>query len=67
MARLTAAQRNKIPASKFAGPKDRRFPIQDAAHIRAARSYERFATPAERRKIDAAARSHGIGQKGKKR
>ena len=31
MAKLTAAKRNKIPASKFAGP-DRSYPVQDRSH-----------------------------------
>lgn len=64
MARLTAAQRKKIPASKTAsGKKGGPFPLEDKAHIRAARSFERYATPAERKKIDAAAKRAGIGKK----
>ncbi len=35
MARLTAAQRNKLPNSAFAGP-NRTFPINDKAHAIAA-------------------------------
>lgn len=66
MAKLTAAQRKKMPASEFAGGKKKgstgRFPLNDKAHIRAARSYERFATPAEKRKIDAAANRAGVGK-----
>jgi len=56
MARLTAKTRAKVPASKFANPEKRRFPIQDKAHIRAAESYERYASPAEKSKINAAAK-----------
>lgn len=64
MARLTAAQRKKIPASKTAsGKKGGAFPLEDKAHIRAARSFERYASPAEKKKIDAAARKAGIGSK----
>lgn len=37
MARLTAAQRDALPASAFAGP-DRSFPINDENHARAALS-----------------------------
>lgn len=33
MSALTAARRNKLPASTFAGP-DRSYPIPDAAHGR---------------------------------
>ena len=64
MARLTAAQRKKIPASKTAsGKKGGAFPIEDKAHIRAAKRFERFASPAEKKKIDAAAKRAGIGTK----
>lgn len=63
MARLTAAQRKRIPASKTAsGKKGGAFPLEDKAHIRAARSFERYATPAEKKKIDAAAKRAGIGK-----
>lgn len=31
MAKLTSAQRNKIPTKEFAGP-DRSYPIEDRAH-----------------------------------
>lgn len=64
MARLTAAQRKKLPASTFAGP-NRSFPLNDANHVRAAKSLERFASPATKKKIDAKAKSMGIGKKGK--
>jgi len=37
MARLTAAARNALPASAFAGP-NRTFPVNDASHARAAKS-----------------------------
>ena len=60
MARLTQAQRNRIPKSKFAG-KDERFPIDTKKRVRSARTFERYATPAEKKKIDAAARRDGIG------
>ena len=33
MARLTSAQRRKIPSKDFAGP-DRSYPINDASHAR---------------------------------
>jgi len=56
MATLTAKTRSKIPSSKFANPEKRRFPLQDKAHIRAAESYERYASPAEKSKINAAAK-----------
>ena len=55
MAKLTAAARKKIPASKFAGP-GRSFPINDKAHVKAAESYERYASPGTKAKINAAAK-----------
>lgn len=60
MAKLTTSQRKAMPASEFAGGKPKgddkgRFPLNDKRHIAAAESYERFATPAEKKKIDAAA------------
>jgi hypothetical protein len=68
MAKLTAAQRREMPAKEFAGGKGGkagatgRFPLNDKAHIRAAESYERFATPTEKKRIDAAAKK-AFGQK----
>lgn len=55
MAALTTKQRKAMPASQFAGPKGH-FPINDKKHIANAESRERFATPAEKTKIDAAAK-----------
>jgi hypothetical protein len=61
MAILTTKQRKAMPAKEFAGGKGGkagktgRFPLNDKAHIKAAESYERFATAAEKQKIDAAA------------
>ena len=60
MAKLTTAQRKRMPAKEFAGGKKAgstgRFPLNDKQHIAAAESYERFATPAEKVKINAAAK-----------
>ena len=33
---LTAAQRERLPATKFAFPKERKEPLNDAKHVRAA-------------------------------
>lgn len=55
MARLTAAQRKKLPKSTFAGP-GRSYPIPDKSHAKAAKSMAaRFASPAVRAKVDAKA------------
>ncbi len=36
MAKLTAAERNKIPSKEFAGP-NRSYPIEDRGHAQAAK------------------------------
>jgi hypothetical protein len=55
MARLTAAQRNALPASDFAGP-NRTYPVPDAAHAAAAKGRAtQFASPSLKAKIDAKA------------
>ena len=36
MAKLTTAERNALPSSDFADPKDRKYPIEDAGHRAAA-------------------------------
>ncbi len=51
MARLTAAQRNALPDSDFAGP-NRTFPINDAAHARAALMLSGHAPEKYRSRID---------------
>lgn len=61
MAELTTKQRKAMPASKFAGGKSKdnpagSFPLNDKAHIANAEARERFATPAEKSKINAAAK-----------
>lgn len=61
MAKLTSAARKKIPSSKFAGP-GHSFPVEDKAHIRAAESLERYASPSTKAKINAAA-SKAFGKK----
>lgn len=47
MARLTAAQRQKLPAKDFAGP-GRSFPISDKNHARAALGRINNAPPSAR-------------------
>lgn len=56
MAKLSTLARKRLSPKDFADPKDRNFPLEDKAHIRAAESYERYATSGERKKIAAAAR-----------
>lgn len=66
MARLSAAQRKSLPKKDFGDPGKApgrgSFPMNDAAHVRAAKRFERFASPATKKKIDAKAASMGIGK-----
>ena len=66
--RLTAAARRRLPDSAFAGP-DRSYPVQDAAHARAAKAYaSRYASPAVRAKVDRTVNArYGYGPKRKRR
>ena len=62
--RLTAAGRHELPDSAFGIPETREFPLVDAAHIRAAEAYFRYA-PDDRkaalaRRILARAREMGV-------
>ena len=59
MARLTAAQRKKLPKKSFAGP-GRSFPMNDKAHARKAVQLEKFASPATKKKINARAKAMGV-------
>lgn len=72
MAKLKAATRNKLPASKFAGP-DRSYPVPDASHAANAKARASQAvnsgrmSPAEKAKIDAKAnavmgKQHGMAR-----
>jgi hypothetical protein len=55
VARLTAAQRNALPDSAFAGP-NRTYPIPDKSHAANAKARaSQHASPALKKKIDAAA------------
>ena len=42
--RLTVEERRELPASAFGIPETREFPLVDAAHIRAAEAYFRYAS-----------------------
>ncbi len=61
MAKLTTAQRNKLPASKFALPSERKYPVENKAHARnaLARAQQQYdkgnLSKAEKDKIDAMA------------
>lgn len=51
MARLTAAQRKKLPASSFAGP-NRSYPVNDASHARNALArVSQFGSPSQKKAV----------------
>ncbi len=55
MAKLTAAERNALPASDFAGP-NRSYPINDKSHAANAKARaSQFAGPSLKKKVDAKA------------
>lgn len=52
MAKLTTAERNKLPDSDFAGP-NRSYPVENATHATNAKSRAgQFASPSLKAKID---------------
>ncbi len=52
MAKLTTAERNKLPDSDFAGP-DRSYPIMDKSHAANAKArVSQFGSPKLKAKID---------------
>src|SRR5271154_5456892 len=70
MAKLNEAARDRIPATKFAFPKQRKEPLENASHVRnAAARFDQVegVTEAERReawkRIEAAAKRYGVDLK----
>lgn len=56
MARLNAADRKALPSSDYGLPGQRAYPMPDKKHAAVAKAYaSRYATPAEKAKIDAKA------------
>lgn len=63
MARLTSAQRRKIPSKDFAGP-DRSYPINDASHARNALArVSQHGTPALKSRVKSAVKKKYPGIK----
>ena len=57
MAKLTAAERHKLPEKVFGLPEERAYPMEDKGHARAALSRAAAnATPAQQARIKAKAR-----------
>ena len=48
--KLTTEERKELPSSDFGLPETREFPMPDAAHVRAAESYFRYA-PEEKKSL----------------
>lgn len=46
--KLTTGERDMLPSSDFGIPETREFPIPDAAHVRAAAAYFRYAPEEEK-------------------
>lgn len=55
MAKLTSKVRDKLPASKFALPKERKYPVENKAH--AANAKARASQMEEKGKISASTRA----------
>jgi hypothetical protein len=52
MAKLTRKTRNNLPSSDFAEPKDRKYPVNDKGHARAALSrVAQHGNPAEKKAV----------------
>jgi hypothetical protein len=56
VSKLTTERRDEIPGGEFALP-NRRYPIHDESHARAALSMAHYATPAEQAEIRAKVRA----------
>lgn len=53
MARLTMEERKRLPRGRFGLPRERKYPLPDEAHARAALLLAaQFATPSERTEIE---------------
>lgn len=63
MARLSAAQRRRLPDSAFAIPEDRAYPIEDRGHAQAALGeVKAHGSPWERRRVRRAVKArYGMG------
>ncbi len=64
MARLTAAERNKLPSSAFAEPKERKYPMEDKSHARNALArVSQFGSSKEKSAVRGKAeRKYGMGK-----
>jgi hypothetical protein len=65
MPKLSYQRKKHLPASQYACPRDRKLPINDAAHVRNAMARfnqveSKFCHPAVARRILAAAKKYGI-------
>lgn len=62
--KLTSEERRELPDSEFGLPEDRSYPMPDAAHVRAAEAYFRYAPDSDKpelaRNILAKAKEFGV-------
>jgi len=66
MAKLTTAERNKLPDSAFAGP-HRSYPMEDKAHAANAKARaSQFGSPAVKKSVAKRAAKFGFGKGVKK-
>lgn len=49
--RLTAEERRELPSTEFGIPETHSYPMPDAAHVRAAESYFRYAPDSEKAEL----------------
>ena len=65
--RLSTEERNELSNAEFGIPQDRSFPMPDAAHVRSAEAYFRYAPDNEKpelaRNILAKAQEYGVDVK----
>ena len=50
--KLTTEERDLLPSSDFGIPETREFPMPDAAHVRAAEAYFRYASETDKPLLD---------------
>jgi uncharacterized protein DUF6582 len=67
MAKLSEKKRDKLPDSKFAFPKERKEPLTDARHVRAAsarfnqvKGVSKSEKSSAKKRIDRAAKKYGV-------
>ena len=67
MSTISTSKRNRLPAQRFAFPKERKEPLTDASHVRNAAArfnqvegVSKTEKESAKRKIERAAKKHGV-------